>query len=127
MTMDYGESVAPNPKGQMGTYAIDAANSLFGQLQTLYGSSRTSTQLWSMVGVTPMIGLNDDTNEVFDQAAASQLVIFAEQHGMGRISIWSLSRDKANAAGAISYVEPTSSSLAQQPCDFSKIFLAYEN
>ena len=40
MTMDYGESAAPNPQGQMGTYAIDAANSLFAQLQRLYGTPR---------------------------------------------------------------------------------------
>ena len=33
MTMDYGESAAPNPQGQMGNYAIEAADSLFGQLR----------------------------------------------------------------------------------------------
>ncbi|HTU23746.1 MAG TPA: cellulose binding domain-containing protein, partial [Pirellulales bacterium] len=64
MTMDYGESAAPNPAGQMGTYAIEAADSLYAQLGTLYGSSKTSAQLWQMIGITPMIGLNDDTNEI---------------------------------------------------------------
>jgi len=46
MTMDYGESAAPNPQGQMGQYAIQAADSLFAQLGTLYGTTKTSAQLW---------------------------------------------------------------------------------
>jgi hypothetical protein len=120
MTMDFGESVAPNPAGNMGTYSIDAAQSLYGQLQTLYGTSKTSAQLWQMIGVTPMIGVNDDTNEVFDQAAAAQLVAFAQKTGMGRISMWSLNRDTADAAK--SYVDDTSSSINQTADQFSKIF-----
>jgi hypothetical protein len=120
MAMDYGDGAAPNPAGQMGTYAIDAANSLFGQLQTLYGSSKTSAQLWSMVGVTPMIGVNDASDEVFDQAAAQQLVTFAEQHGMARISMWSLNRDVAGSSKT--YADSTSSSVNQAAFDFSKIF-----
>jgi hypothetical protein len=126
MAMDYGDSAAPSPKGQMGTYAIDAATSLFGQLKGLYGTTRTDAQLWSMVGVTPMIGLNDVTTEVFDTSAASQLAAFAAQHGLGRLSVWSLNRDQSDPAGAITYVEPTSSSLDQKPYDFSKAFLAYQ-
>lgn len=122
MTMDYGESAAPNPQGRMGEYAIQAATSLFDQLKSLYGSAKTDAQLWQMVGVTPMIGLNDDTNEVFDQAAAQQLTAFAQQQGIGRISMWSLNRDTAGAAK--SYVDNTSSSVAQQACEFSQIFAA---
>jgi hypothetical protein len=122
MAMDYGEGAAPNPQGNMGNYAIQAATSLFGQLGTLYGSGKTSAQLWQMVGVTPMVGLNDDTNEVFDQQAAQQLVAFARQHGVGRISMWSLNRDRQNSAGAIHYVDPQSSSVLQQPFEFSLIF-----
>ncbi|HEX4142939.1 MAG TPA: cellulose binding domain-containing protein [Pirellulales bacterium] len=122
MTMDYGESAAPNPQGQMGEYAIQAADSLFGQLQTLYGTSKTSAQLWSMVGITPMIGLNDDTNEVFDEAAAEQVTAFAQQHGIGRISMWSLNRDTQGTTQT--YVDDTSSSINQNAFDFSKIFEA---
>jgi hypothetical protein len=122
MAMDYGEGAAPNPQGNMGNYAIQAATSLFGQLDTLYGPSKTSAQLWQMVGVTPMIGLNDDTNEVFDQQSAQQLVAFARQHGMGRISMWSLNRDQQNSAGTIHYVDTQSSSILQKPFEFSLIF-----
>src|SRR5262249_4671431 len=52
MTMDYGDSAAPNPAGKMGDYAIAAANSLFSQLKGLYGTAKTDAQLWQMVGIT---------------------------------------------------------------------------
>ncbi|MBS0262864.1 MAG: cellulose binding domain-containing protein [Planctomycetes bacterium] len=121
MTMDYGESAAPNPAGQMGTYAIESATSVFGQLQKLYGSTKTSAQLWGMIGVTPMIGVNDDTNEVFDLNAARQLLAFVEQQGLGRISIWSLNRDTASTTSK-TYVDTTSSSIVQSELAFSSIF-----
>jgi Cellulose binding domain/Bacterial Ig domain/Calx-beta domain/Glycosyl hydrolases family 18 len=120
MTMDYGESAAPNPQGNMGTFAIEAADSVFSQLQTLYGTAKTSTQLWQMIGITPMIGVNDDTNEVFDEAAARQLTAFAQQQGMGRISMWSLNRDTQGTAK--NSVDDESSSITQGAFDFSKIF-----
>ena len=58
LSADGGDSAAPNPSGQMGTYAIDSAKSVYAQLGTLYGTSLTTSQLWEMVGVTPMIGVN---------------------------------------------------------------------
>jgi hypothetical protein len=127
MAMDYGDSAAPNPAGQMGTYAIDAANSLDTQLQGLYGTSLSSAQLWEMVGVTPMIGRNDVSDEVFDQAAATQLLAFAQQKGIGAISMWSLARDQQDPAGALSYATDDSSSIVQTPYQFSGIFEAFDS
>jgi len=122
MAMDYGASAAPNPAGQMGTYAIQAATNLFNQLKTAYGATKTDTQFWAMVGVTPMIGMNDVTTEIFDQQAASQLVAFAQQKGLGRLAFWDLNRDQQNAAGKLNYVDLKSSSLIQKPFEFSQIF-----
>lgn len=122
MAMDYGDGAAPNPQGKMGDYAIAAANSLFTQLKGMYGASKTDAQLWQLVGVTPMIGLNDATTEVFDQQEARELEAFAVQKGIGRIAIWSLNRDQQNAAGKLSYVDVKSSSVVQQPFEFSQIF-----
>jgi hypothetical protein len=122
MAMDYGASAAPNPAGQMGTYAINAATSLFNQLKSAYGATKTDAQLWAMVGVTPMIGMNDDTSEIFDQTAARQLVAFAQQKGLGRLAFWDLNRDQQNAAGKLTYVDLKSSSVLQSPFEFSQIF-----
>jgi hypothetical protein len=125
MTMDFGDSTAPNPAGQMGTYAIDSAQSTHTQLQSLYGTTQTSSQLWEMIGVTPMIGVNDQSDEVFGFSDASQLLAFAQSVGMGEIGIWSLARDKQDPAGVLTYAEPTSSSLVQSPYEFSDIFNAF--
>jgi hypothetical protein len=127
MALDYGDSAAPNPQGRMGDYAIQAATSLFNQLKTVYGSARTDAQLWAMVGSTPMIGLNDVTTEVFDQQEAREVLAFAEQHGIGRLSFWSLNRDKQNTAGRLNYVDLMSSSILQSPFEFSQIFGAFDD
>lgn len=122
MAMDYGDSAAPNPSGRMGDYAIQAATSLQAQLAVLYGSGKSQSELWRMIGVTPMIGLNDVITEVFDQQEARELVAFAQQKGLGMLSMWSLNRDRQNPSGRLGYVDLTSSSLLQQPYEFSNLF-----
>lgn len=122
MAMDYGDNAAPNPQGKMGDYAIDAATSLFAQLRGLYGMTRTEAQVWGMIGVTPMIGLNDVTTEIFDQQEARELLAFAQQKGLAQLSMWSLNRDRSHPNGRISYVEPTSSSIVQAPLEFTMLF-----
>jgi hypothetical protein len=125
MAMDYGDSAAPNPAGMMGSYAIDSAQSTKSQLASLYGTTLTTSQLWEMVGVTPMIGVNDASDEVFEPSDASQLLAFAEQVGLGEIAMWSLARDVEDPAGALTYAEDDSSSLVQTPFEFSDIFNAF--
>lgn len=126
MAMDYGNYAAPNPDGHMGDYAIQAATSLHGQLKQAL-PAYSDAQLWSLVGVTPMIGRNDVTNEVFDQTEARELLAFANQKGISMLSMWSLSRDQQNPNGMISGVEANSSSILQDPFEFSKIFLSHES
>ncbi|HEU5380192.1 MAG TPA: carbohydrate binding domain-containing protein [Ktedonobacteraceae bacterium] len=90
MTMDYGASF---PGNQMGQNAVNAANSLFNQLQSLYPAKSTS-QLWSMVGLTPMNGANDVGGETFTLADAQMVLNFAQQHNVGELSLWSVNRDE---------------------------------
>jgi hypothetical protein len=113
MAMDYGDSAAPNPQGRMGDYAIQAGTSLFNQLKSLYGTAKSDAQLWKMVGITPMIGMNDVRSEIFDQQEAREVLAFTQSKGISRISIWSLNRDYQSSAGAINYVDNFSSSLLQ--------------
>ncbi|WP_322480791.1 chitinase, partial [Thermogemmatispora sp.] len=117
MAMDYGSSVPPN---QMGQNAISAAQSTFNQLKSLY-PSKSSAQLWAMIGVTPMIGLNDVSPEVFTLQDAQQLLTFAQQNGLGELSMWSAGRDQPCPNNG-AYVSPTCSGIQQQPFDFSKLF-----
>jgi len=125
MAMDYGDDTAPNPAGQMGTYAIDSAQSTYSQLSSLYGTTLSSSQLWGMIGVTPMIGVNDQSDEVFEPSDASQSLAFAERVGMGEIAMWSLTRDQEDPAGALTYSEDDSSSIVQSAFEFSDIFHAF--
>ena len=95
----------------MGTYAIDSAQSTYTPAGTASTApTLTSSQLWEMVGVTPMIGVNDASDEVFEPSDASQLLAFAEQVGLGELAMWSLGRDQEDPAGALSYAEDNSSS-----------------
>ena len=125
MAMDYGDSAAPNPGGKMGDYAIQAATSLFNQLTAIYGTTTTEAQRWAMVGVTPMIGMNDVQTEIFDQQEARELVAWADARGVGYLGFWSLNRDRQNAAGRINYVDLFSSSVVQTPFEFTGIFAPF--
>ena len=67
------------------------------QLGTLYGRAGTklsSATVWSKLGVTPMIGQNDVAGEVFSLNSAKGLNEFVLSHSLGRVSMWSLNRDK---------------------------------
>jgi len=96
MAMDYGDTAAPSPEGKMGKYATDTIKALHGQLEDVYQrheKALTDQELWKMIGVTPMIGLNDVTTERFHLSDAQELLEFAKQKEIGLIGIWSANRD----------------------------------
>ncbi len=95
MTMDYG------PDEEMGQAAISAAQGLHTQLGRIW-TTKSSAQLWAMEGNTPMIGVNDATNEVFSIADAQSLEDFAASNGVQELSYWSLGRDHSCATGTYS-------------------------
>jgi chitinase len=95
MTMDYGSSRAS------GQSMLDAATSALTetqrQLGVLYrqaGTTLSDATLWSKIGVTPMIGQNDTSGEVFSLDEAKGLSAFVAEHKIGRASMWSLNRDR---------------------------------
>ncbi|TXS20030.1 sugar hydrolase, partial [Streptomyces sp. ms191] len=119
MAMDYG----PAYSGDMGQYAIQAATATQAQIKGVLGLSEAAA--WKAVAVTPMIGVNDVTTEVFKVDDATQLVDFAKSKGIGWLSMWSSTRDKQCAAGAVNHADATCSSILQQPLAFTKAFGAY--
>ncbi|MEY9947779.1 cellulose binding domain-containing protein [Kitasatospora sp. GAS1066B] len=123
MAMDFGDGVAPNPNGQMGKYAIDAATATQAQVKSVLGL--TDAQAWAKVAVTPMIGVNDVSSEVFTVADAQQLAAFASSKHLAWLAMWSATRDQPCAGGAKTYADATCSSVAQQPLDFAKALGAY--
>ncbi len=128
MTMDYGDAAAPNPDGQMGAYGIGAATALKDQLAAAYqahGINKTEAELWAQVGITPMIGMNDVTTEIFHLSDAAETVDFAKQNGLGWLGMWSLNRD--HACPGQNYVGVDCSSTPDQSVDyeFSSVFLGF--
>lgn len=91
MTMDYGMAAGTN----MGSVAIGSANGTFQQLKSLY-PGRSDAQLWAMIGITPMIGKNDDAT-AFTPQHAQAVADFARQKGIGLLSYWALQRDQAGS------------------------------
>ncbi|MFI8965504.1 cellulose binding domain-containing protein [Streptomyces sp. NPDC053493] len=119
MAMDYG----PAYSGDMGQYAVSAATATQAQIRSVLGLSDAAA--WKAVAVTPMIGVNDVSSEVFRVQDAGRLVDFAKSKGLGWLSMWSSTRDKQCASGAVTYADPTCSSILQQPYAFTKTFAAY--
>jgi hypothetical protein len=114
MAMDYYRSGTDD-----GVAATQAAQATHDQLKTIY-TSLSDAQLWAMVGVTPMLGRNDD-GSVYDQNDARQLVTFARQHHVGGLGFWETTRDRNACNGALYQC----TNIPQQPYEFSKIFAPY--
>jgi chitinase len=100
MAMDFGDSAAPPALKTMGQYAIDAANASFRQLSDLHRGFGQGFG-WNQLGVTPMIGVNDVTSEVFRTTDAQLVKDFARLQGLGMLSMWSIARDKAGPIGQV--------------------------
>ncbi len=125
MAMDYGDGAAPDPTGKMGDYAIRAAESLFQQLKSLYadrGIVKSDMEFWNMIGVTPMLGVNDVASEVFTLSDAQKLLDYASTRGLGLLSMWSANRDKPCPGGSRAYADATCSSIEQEEFQFLRIF-----
>jgi hypothetical protein len=123
MAMDYGDANAPDPATMMGTYAIDAATATDAQVASALGISAAAA--WPKIAVTPMIGQNDQSDEVFTLADAQQLEAFAASKHLAWLSMWSAGRDQECPGGADSNAQPTCSGIVQSPDAFMTALGAY--
>ncbi|MBA2679776.1 MAG: hypothetical protein H0U76_15440, partial [Ktedonobacteraceae bacterium] len=129
LAKDYG---APADTTPMGQNAIDATNKLLQQLKLLY-PQQTEINLWAMIGLTPMIGVNDPTGgtqrEIFTLDDAQKVEQFAVQNKLHELSLWELHRDLSPAgtyqfpATDLTSVAPNmNSGIQQTPYQFSTVF-----
>ena len=72
--------------------------------------------------MTPMIGVNDVSTEVFGLADAQQVEDFARSKGLGMLSMWSLARD---TPGPLGQVGTSNSGLAVPAGSFAALFGDY--
>lgn len=116
MAMDYGDGLAPPGRGTMGTYAIEAATATERQVARILPHAG-----WSSIGVTALIGVNDVRNEVFTLADAGALAAFSRSHGLARLAMWSVARDRA-CPTLMRTAQDTCSGVPQAPYAFSHLF-----
>jgi hypothetical protein len=116
MTFDYDAGT----QQEMATDTETAAQGLYSQLQSLYPSD-SSAQLWGMIGVTEMIGIDDSgADETFTQADATTVLNWAESEGISTLSFWALDRDNGGCPGTAG--SDTCSGLSQPTWFFSDAF-----
>ncbi|MFI1393383.1 cellulose binding domain-containing protein [Streptomyces sp. NPDC020681] len=113
MAMDYYRDV------DYGNAAVQAAQSTFTQLKSLY-PAKSDARVWAMVGVTPMLGQNDD-GRIYNQDDARQLVTFAQGKHLGLLAFWEMTRDRNACTGALYMC----TNIPQSPYEFSRIFAPY--
>ena len=76
-----------------------AASGLYSQLRTLFPDSHPA-QLWPMVGITEMPGIDDyGPDETFTQADAAIVRNWAWSRGINTLSFWALQRDNGSCPG----------------------------
>jgi chitinase len=93
-------------------------------LSSEQAATNTHNQTGDNIGITPMIGVNDTTTEVFTLQNATDLVTWAKgQCYVNRLAFWSLGRDNGGCAGG--GVSPTCSSISQSTWQFSSIFKGF--
>ncbi len=114
MTMDYYWTPA-NAEN-----AISVAEHLFNQLKQIY-PDRSDDEIWGMIGLTPMIGTNDDKS-VFTLDDAQDLVDWAIQHGIRSLAFWSVDRDHPGPNGQVS---PTHRGTSDPDWAFSHVFVEF--
>ncbi|MEY9874123.1 hypothetical protein ABH931_003617 [Streptacidiphilus sp. MAP12-33] len=113
MTFDYYDGATH----EMGTDAENAATGLESQLAALY-PSKTAAQLWNMIGITMMPGIDDyGAAETTTVADAANVESWATGKGLAELSFWALERDNGGCVGTAG--SDTCSGISQNTWDFS--------
>ena len=116
MTFDYYIGT----EQEMASDTESAGSGLYSQLRSLYPSD-SSAQLWSMVGVTDMIGIDDyGPDETFTEVDATTVLDWAESNGIGTLSFWALQRDNGGCPGTAG--SDSCSGISQPTWYFSNTF-----
>ena len=97
-----------------------AAAAEVNQLASLY-PSKSQAQLWAMVGITEMIGIDDyGPQETFTTADAGTIENWAVSKGISTLSFWALQRDNGGCVGTKG--SDSCSGVAQSTWQFSHTF-----
>ncbi|MFG3289348.1 chitinase [Streptomyces sp. NPDC048179] len=119
MTFDYYDGATHD----MATDTKTAAAGLHDQLHALY-PHKGSRQLWGMVGVTEMPGIDDyGPAETFTTQNAATVARWAAAQGIDTLSFWALQRDNGTCVGTGG--SDSCSGIAQDTWYFSHTFARF--
>jgi hypothetical protein len=116
MVFDYFD----NQPHEMAEDTFHAAAGLIDQLKAIHPGA-TPRRLWSQVGITEMVGIDDfGPAETFTTDDAVQVERWAARQGIPELSFWALNRDNGGCVGTKG--ANTCSGVAQQTWQFSHTF-----
>ena len=121
MTMSFGQEnlrtmVMPSTVGQASVMTFRATAN---QMAAIF-PNKSQPQIYAMMGISPMIGKNDD-GSTFTLDDARTVAEFANANGVGLISYWSFQRDRAQATNGNNDLN-SFSGVAQSNFEFHSIF-----
>ena len=122
MTMDYGSTpsqwicvVDGNQKCNMGASAIQAAKNL----NKMHGVPFTE------IALTPMIGMNDVTNEIFTIEDMTKVLEFGAKVGLAGLHYWSFDRDCQCPDSSV-HALPSCSGVKQRPLQYYNLLMGHD-
>jgi hypothetical protein len=116
MTFDYFDGASH----EMANDTQTAASGLVNQLAGMF-PSKTQAQLWAMVGVTEMPGIDDfGAAETFTTADATTVENWAVSKGISSLAFWAVERDNGGCPGTGG--SDSCSGIAQSTWQFSHTF-----
>ncbi|MEU0075193.1 alpha-galactosidase [Streptomyces sp. NPDC006332] len=115
MPFDFGGGTT-----NMGTLTTQAMEGLKARVKSAYGYSDATT--YAHIGLSSMNGKTDDSGERVRVADFETMLAYAQQHHIGRLTYWSVNRDRACGSGADG---DACSGVSQQPYDYLKVFTRY--
>ncbi|BBA95911.1 putative chitinase [Actinacidiphila reveromycinica] len=116
MTFDYYDGATH----EMATDTETASQGLHDELAQLY-PSKSDADLWAMIGVTEMPGIDDyGAAETFTTADATTVYNWAVSKGINTLSFWALQRDNGGCPGQ--GASDSCSGISQSTWQFSHTF-----
>ncbi len=107
------------PSSSVGEASLMTFRAAANQMTSVF-RNKTQSQLYAMMGITPMIGKNDD-GATFTLDDARMVADFAKQNGVGLLSYWSFQRDRAQSSNGSTNLG-SFSGVAQSDFQFYNIF-----
>ena len=104
----------------MGTLTTQAMEGLKARVKSAYGYNDATA--YAHIGLSSMNGKTDDSGERVRVADFKTMLAYAQQHHIGRLTYWSVNRDRPCGSGTDG---DSCSGVSQQPYDYLKVFAQY--